>query len=421
MDRKIVKFLTLSIVFAVLASMICSCENVRTRKKTADEMVIEVAEKFSAAMLTADTETIEKIVLDDFEEESCGKILKYYYNNPSWSTSRKKIANEILSTLSYRVDKNSVLASYEREEGTIDVVFTYVDYVKCFEENQYSSESDFDEILADYDKTTYKVITLDLVYEDSDWLIEDFEKAFIDLFSWKEYEFLFVYDFASHLKSMEMNDDYVKYGDTTDYLNLEYFEVGIDVTNSFGDWESCYMVLNYEGNEINRSSLYTWGSSYDYYGFFSSVDYLETGNYEVVLYDYIGNKISSFTFTCENNKNKTSLVKPKSDDIYIYGTSNHLTDVSYAYWFILDDDEFELDIFLYDNWSGDFDCYYTVGYSDTDEMFYTSDEFSSKSTSKILEISGNIDDLNITKTDEEIAFYVYDDDDNLIVKAIMFN
>lgn len=431
MDRKISKILALSIVVIMLSTMLCSCDNSRTRKKTADQAVIEETEKFCQAILNADAEAIEDLALDDFEDESCSKVLKYYYNNPSWSNSRKKISNAIFNSLTYRIDKNSVLASYANEKGTIDVVFTYVDYLSCLAENQNSTESDFADLLENYNKTTYKVITLDYVYDDSEWLLDDYEKAFIDLFEWRDTEFLFVYDFKSHINSFEIINDSIPHGENNTYLNVSEFRVGIDTTNNFGDWESCYMYMYLDGQQLEFADISGYGmySSYDYESVFSAdyalgEDYYPSGNYEIVLYDYLDNIIDSFTFEMEYNPDKVQVKAPSKDNVYSYGSSPYVTDISYASWYYLTEDDFELDIFLYSyvDWDGDFDYYYAIGDSDTDDYFYTSEYLSADSEGNSwLEIIGDFDDVDFPSDVENTALYVFDEDDNLMVKAVINN
>ncbi|MCQ2465923.1 MAG: hypothetical protein MJ166_00185 [Clostridia bacterium] len=416
------RFLALGLTVIMLMSMLCSCDEVKKRKKTADEVVIEETEQFCEAMMTANAEVIESLALDDFEDESCSKVLKYYYNNPAWSNNQRNIADVILESLTYRVDKNSVLASYENKRGTIDVYFTHVDYETCLAENQHSSESDFDDILKTYKKTTYVKVTFDYVYEKHDWLIDDYEKVFIDVFTWKDYEYEFVYDFLSHINKIEVIPSTINTGDGYDYLNVSDFDIGIDTTNNFGEWEDCMMYLYKDGVEIEDAPVYYYhGGDYDYYTTYSAdyalgQKYYPTGNYEAKFFDDLGNEVTSISFTIEYDSSQKVINKPADTKDFKYGNSPYLEEVSYAYWYKRDTSkDFELDLFLYSDFDGEFEYYYEIGDSEGDNIYYTSDYVEAYSSNQCLEITGDADYL--PDDIDDITIYVYDDENRLIVKA----
>lgn len=420
MDRKFIKFIATFILVSMSLTLITSCDNVRKRKKTADQVVIENTYKFCDAILDYNADVITKLSLDDNSEEPITRKLKYYYSNPSWDSYDKKIADTILESMTYRVDKYSVLASYEKEVGTIDVVFSFVDYKKCKAENSTSTKKALYDLLQDYEDTTYVIIPFNYVYDDEgEWVVDDFEKIFIDLFKWREYDFSAVFDLKANLEKIEINDYDGRIGSTTDFVNISEFSVDCFVTKDDDDWVSCYFVLYHEGDEYQRSALYDSSIAYffdvsgkgDYFAIFSAADrneyYFPSGNYEVVLYDLAGNELDSLSFTNTYDQSNQS---------FVYGDSYAVEDIDSISWaYSFDGERFKLVMDMYSIYTG-FDTYFTI--EDIDgNICYESDTYTLGTVAHKLTLDVELDDFE--QPSGRLYLNWYDSNDDLIVKAIL--
>lgn len=416
MDRKIIKFFATIILVSMSLSIITSCDSVRKRKKTADQTVIESTYKFCDAILGYDTDTIAKLSEDDDSEEPISRKLKYYYSNPAWDAYDKKIADAILESMTYRVDKFSVLASYEKEEGTVDVVFSFVDYKKCKEENDSSTKRDFYDILKEYDDTTYIIVPFEYKYDDEgEWVVEDFEKIFIDLFTWKDFDFSAVFDIKSCFESLSVTDYDGGTGLNSDFVNLTEFLVGCDVTKTDDDWLSCYCILYIDGVMYDRSPLYESSLAYfygsvgkcDYFTLFVSYeDYFQSGDFEVVLYDFNGNEIGRTSFTN---------VADEDDMLFIYGDADAAYDINNAYWSTPFDGEYFKLVLEMDSIYTGFDSYFTIEDEDGN-ICYESDMLTLGTLAHKMSLEMTLEDFD--QPDGRLYLKWYDSNDDLIVKAI---
>lgn len=415
------KILSLCIAVVISLTFLCSCDNQKDRK-TADEVVLSVTKKFCDAILDGDSDVVAELSNDAFDDESCSKVLKYYYNNPSWDREKKAIADVVLDSLTYRIDKNSVLASYEKGTGTVDVYFSFVDFEKCYKRETYGNLNDFVEDLKAFTETTFRKVTLDYLYIDDEWLLEDYEKAFIDVFTWKEYDFTYVMDFGQNLKTFALYTSNLNYDSNLDaYVDVSGISAFIDLkdSNAVG-WINNYCYLYFDGDAISFDSLfYDFEFNHDYVCDFDAQysigqKYFPTGDYKIVLFDTTGNNLSEIEFkivnTDENSSGNNLNVKE-----FVFGDSDVLGNIASANWWSrYNGVSFELDLRTIAD-VDELNLYYKIG--DIDENFvYESEMMSFSSNQGFIEIYDKVDiDIN-----DAYYLYVYDEDDVLVVRAKMF-
>ena len=143
----------------------------------AGEQVIAAADDYAKAMIDGDVDTLEEMsdgMDDDFKSTLADN---YQVDAETYGEDYEKICNAITDTISYEVDEESVDASTKDEEGSVDVVFTMVDYTKIAEDEDAMSDVDtFVSALSDKDADTKEItVTIEFNLDDEDWLVSNFD------------------------------------------------------------------------------------------------------------------------------------------------------------------------------------------------------------------------------------------------------
>ena len=267
-----------------------------SNEQTADEALIEFADKFAGDMISGD---LSKIAEDSYVEHMSRSEfehdLKVFYDNSTWDQPTKDICDQILSTLKYDVDENTVFASYEKGTGEIDITFEYVDYESLYDLDNASDAGTYLDFLKNYDKTVKKTVTLDCVYDDGFWYAADHERVFLDVFEWKDFHFDFVKNYLDYIDSVTwFHEDG---SGIAEYTNSVYIELDISVLPSNIEWtKDCFFKVFKDGEQLYDMNLQASSRSGYYWCGYSSTwmdggDALKPGTYDIKLYDFKGNVI----------------------------------------------------------------------------------------------------------------------------------
>ncbi|MCQ2515387.1 MAG: hypothetical protein MJ094_00815 [Saccharofermentans sp.] len=228
------------------------------------------------AALTSDPDDDDVAALEDFISN---------YSNDVYSA--------IFSTLAYEIDEDSVEASTKNGEGSVDVVFTYVDAQSVFDDviADGGSEEDFIEALADCDDVVEVELTLNFVLDGEEWLVDD--EYFTNVY--EVYEFCFIdFEFSPAVTPAMVSDSSRwYYTNTTDVYGLtdeiEYDIIPLDEYQDI-EWHFYYEIY-FDGGLVYTSDECVdqgyWIEAY--YGpnqgaTIGPDGYLPSGEYRVVIY-----------------------------------------------------------------------------------------------------------------------------------------
>lgn len=290
----------------------------------AGEQVIAAANDYAKAMIDGDVDTLEEMsdgMDDDFKSTLADN---YQVDAETYGEDYEKICNAITDTISYEVDEESVDASTKDEEGSVDVVFTMVDYTKIAEDEDAMSDVDtFVSALSDKDADTKEItVTIEFNLDDEDWLVSNFDDI---LQATEEDSVLYYYQDAFSIKFVPAYIDMIDYtewyytddGEST-YTDPTGIELDIvpfwEFQGSDYVWEFYYEVydgtdtLIYTSEEL--SDYGAWIEAYFYADDFDGalVDdvYLPADSYTITFFDLDGNEIASSTCTVVNDSSSSS-------------------------------------------------------------------------------------------------------------------
>ena len=222
------------------------------------------------------------------------------------------VVSAIADTISYEIDEESVESSKKNKEGSVAITWTIVDYDSIYEtviENDGNLEA-FIDALSDNGADTMEISqTLDLVYENDTWLIDDSKLK--DLYE--------VYDFYTAALSFVFIPpltDYIDYtvwyySDDSVYENYSQIELDIIPTSEGQSvvWTFYYEYyidgeLVYVSDSCSDQGYWIeayYGHNYDSEAQTTPEGYLIPGEYTCIIYDLSGNILAQDTCTVEVN------------------------------------------------------------------------------------------------------------------------
>lgn len=275
-----------------------------------DEAVLAVAEDYATAVTKVKVGDIVELLVDgdDIEDELTDFVDT---DAATYGDDYEAICNAIASTLSYEIDEESVESSKKNAEASVNVTYSVVDYDAVYDDvtNDGGDVDAFiDALKADDAETNEISITLELVLEDEEWLVEDKDGKDLQ----KVYAF---YIDAFDLTFTPPLADYIDYtewyySDSGVYTNFD--EIELDIIPLEGDGTSITWEFYYEyyrdGNLIYTSGTCTdqgyWIEAYygPYYDDAAEMEngYLVAGDYRCIIYDLSGNVLADSTCTVLN-------------------------------------------------------------------------------------------------------------------------
>ena len=246
------------------------------------------------------------------------------------------VVSAIADTISYEIDEESVESSKKNKEGSVAITWTIVDYDSIYEtviEDDGNLEA-FIDALSDNGADTMEISqTLDLVYENDTWLIDDSKLK--DLYE--------VYDFYTAALSFVFIPPLTDYIDYTiwyysdDSVYENYSQIELDIV-TFQAGEDVPFEFTYEyyrdGELIFTSDVCEdqchwieayYGPNYDSAAQVNEMGYLVPGQYRCVMYDLAGHVLADSTCTVEVSEVATADVSM----------------VDYIEWYYSDDGVYE--------------------------------------------------------------------------------
>ncbi len=409
------------IAFLLLVAMLASLTACAGITETADDEVREFTAEVCDSVIAGDYEFFEEnSVLDKDKDRDVEDKLDVFYDNDMWDKSQKKISDYIRSTLTYEIDYNSAFASHARKEGEIDVYFKHVDYLGLFKSGKAEDAKEYYKLLKDYDQTVEKRVHITFVMDRRHWELADYEKIFVDLFTWKDFHYDFCVDYSNFVTKTSWAHDYDS-GSGNQFENVIYIE--FDVKTDGKDLaKDCYYEVFFNNDteplyqgEFVEDSFYgnTYYALYNGY-LLNNGEYLDSGTYTFVCYDFNDNEF--WRESCDVTKSSSSSSgsgSSMSSNTVVFGDSDFYDYYISSGWYTTSSDFIEYDIWYDLPSNSDYDLYFEL--YDSDGLVYTSDTFTAKSSSSYIELSVEADEAGVDSLAPVECIIVYDSDGKMIL------
>ena len=214
---------------ALAGAMAVSCASCMLIGGPNKKEIVEAADTFASALLKQDAGKIVKLT-NEKKDSDAAEALEVLFDESMYSDEQNEFNKAVADTITYEVDEESV--EVDKEEASVEVVFTMVDYEKALKDDY----SDIDEVLdliGDCDDTKEVTITFEFEKDDDEWLLTNLkDKGFGKLFDYCTYELNIMgelFDMFSYSETVA-GDWYVDSWfyfdeDITDYSGLVTYDV----------------------------------------------------------------------------------------------------------------------------------------------------------------------------------------------------
>lgn len=214
---------------ALAGAMAVSCASCMFIGGPNKKEIVEAADTFASALLKQDAGKVVKLT-NEKKDSDAAEALDVLWDESMYSDEQNEFNKAVADTISYEVDEESV--EVDKEEASVEVVFTMVDYEKALKDDY----SDIDEVLdliGDCDDTKEVTITFEFEKDDDEWLLTNLkDKGFGKLFDYCSYELDIMgelFDMFSYSDTVA-GDWYVDSwfyfeDDITDYSGLIFYDV----------------------------------------------------------------------------------------------------------------------------------------------------------------------------------------------------
>ena len=272
---------------AVLAgAMMMSCASCMLFGPNKKE-IVEAADTFAGTLLKQDAGKIVKLT-NEKKNSDAAEALELLFDDSMYSDEQNEFIGAVADTITYEIDEESV--EVDKEEASVDVVFTMIDYEKALKAD-YSDIDDVLDLLDDCDDTKEVTVTFEFEKDEDDWLLANLkDKGFGKLFDFYTYELELKPDLVSMMDSIEI------------YGGSYYVDVYIYFPEDISEFDgSVTFDVYYEGQQIASDiAAYVFGSYIwcEYYD--EDYDYLDSGEYTVVI-KCDGEEIASESTTVDNS------------------------------------------------------------------------------------------------------------------------
>ena len=325
------------IASAVCASMILSIGGCALFDKD-DKGVLAAAEEYAEAVKKVKAGTIAGLIADS--DGLKGEIEAFTSGSGAeLPDGYSDIVSAIAGTISYEINEDSVESSRKNKEGSVDITWTLVDYETVYEEvsEDGGDIESFIEALTDNGAADMEIVqTVDFVYEDDAWLVDDSEIN----------ELFMVYDFYSAAVNYTfvtpLNDyiDYVVwyYSDNGVYNNYSQIELDLVTTEAGNDIPFEFTYEYYlDGELIFTSDICEdsghwieayYGPTYDSNAQTDAMGYLVPGQYRCVMYDLAGRVLADESCIVESSEYDTADVSMVDEIEWYYSDNGVYTNYS---------------------------------------------------------------------------------------------
>ncbi len=180
------KILSAVMCLSLMGGIILGTAGCDSFKDNSEDEVLKVSESFCKAVCDRKTKNAAKCVSDDAGSEV---FTTYFEPTDDINTF---VTEAIADTLEYELDEDSVKADKKSGKGSIDAVFSFVDYEAVCGDDMFSSEEQLINALESSDEKTEIEVTLELKNEKVDgekvWVIDNYEDVLEDVFEFKDFE-----------------------------------------------------------------------------------------------------------------------------------------------------------------------------------------------------------------------------------------
>ncbi|HPJ81783.1 MAG TPA: hypothetical protein PL103_06150 [Saccharofermentans sp.] len=285
------------IAVVLSASMLLSLTACFDKSK---EEVLDVADDVASAFADKDADAIADLTAEA-EDEDITVLQEILDFEGFYDEETAAVLKAIGDSITYEIDEESAEATKKSEEGSVDVVFTMVDYESVLENED--NLVDVDTCVAaieDCEDTIDVEVTFDFVLDGEDWLLSDFTEVSGNLYEFVTIEVSFTPALVEMVDSLVW---WAAYADGS-YTNADTIELDILPTEEGSSyditWEFYYEVyfsniLVYTSETCTDSGSYIeayYGTSYS--GASVSDDgYLSAGSYTITFYTLDGTQLAT--------------------------------------------------------------------------------------------------------------------------------
>ena len=398
----------------LIASMALSLGGCAAVGSTADDEVREFTAEVCENIIDGDYDFFEdNSVLDEEKDRDVDDNLDVFYDNYMWSATQKDISDYIVSTLEYDIDYNSAYASHARKAGEIDVYFTYVDYLRLYKSGQAHDIDEYYSMLKKYDQTCEKKVHITFTMNRRHWLLADYEKIFIDLFTWKDFHFDFSPDYSTKITGTEWEHWGDGVGST--YTNSYYMQLSIYTSDSANFAKDTYYQVYFKDKMIFEGDIYDGGMGYCYAVLYSDLtndyDYFEEGDYTFIVYDF--NDQVLLTEVAHVERDTSSSGYSTGIGSSYYGSHEFSYYISSCGFYDLTDSFVDFDIW-YDYIPSKYKIYFCL-YDTNGDLKYTSNVLTVSTSSQYIELCANLDDTEFDTMYDLSKIEVYGDNGELVL------
>ena len=306
--------------------------------------IVEAADEFASTLLKQDADKIVKLTNEKKDSDNA-EALAIIFDESYYSDDQNEFNKAVSDTISYEIDEDSV--EVDKEEASVDVTFTMVDYEKALKSEDFSDIDEVLDALKDCDDTKDVKVTFEFEKDDDEWLLSNLDdKGFGKLFDYMTYE-------------LNLKPDLTEIIDYTDgYAGTYYLDLYVYFTEDISEYDGEITFDVYQDGSLYAADQVAYVYSYyvccDYYN--SDWSDLESGNYTVVA-KYGDVELASIDLTVDN-------YEPQPTGSAFDGDlSQEVTD--YLWYYDSDEDG------VYDSgtWYIELDVYFDVDVSGMDLTF----------------------------------------------------
>ena len=312
--------LVAGVLAAATALSFASCALFGTSKE-----IVDAADNFAATIVKGNAKKIIKLTTEKKSSDAAAE-LGALLNKNNYSSNQKEFIDAVADTMTYEVKSDTVKS--DKERGSVDVVFTMVDYEKAIKDGDCEDIDDVIDALKDCEDTMDVTVGLEFKNKGDKWLVDNIDdKDFEDLFEFYTYDIGIWPDMASLVSSSYIYsgsyyvDYYVYFTESVeeykDMFTCDVYRDGSliasdekpDVFNTTlglyytEDWYDLEygeytVVVKFNGAEIISDSVDVYGYEYDDIDDTDYFDSLYT-DYQTQTYGYGPETINLWSFTNE--------------------------------------------------------------------------------------------------------------------------
>ena len=366
------------IALAAAASMVLPLAGCLDNNKP---VIVENADSYASALIDMSAKSLRKASVDD-DDDFFADLSDDF---DEWTSGDDgEVFEAIKDKITYEVDEDSYQLGKKKDEASIDVVFSIVDWESLEDdEDIYEDIDTYLDGIEDCEDMEEVVVTFEFELDGDDWLIANFEEICDDFYgsfngASAPVDYSAMVDRTNWYYSTSEDNGVIIYNNT-DKIDLDIY-----LANGF-EGSEVYYTIKYNGNLVYTSE--TSSSSREGY-FRTSFDeatvtddgHLAPGEYTITFFAANGTQIAEGTCTVTESDVTAGDTGDTSPALEVYDRAR----VERLKWYYADDrtngityDDttyIDLDIWFKGSNSG-MECYYEVLYNGT--KIYTSETASS--------------------------------------------